>query len=66
MTEFLIQNGADLNVADKDGNKALMIASRRFYRFEVVQMILEKNADANIQNKDGQTALIIAIDNEKF
>jgi ankyrin repeat protein len=50
---------ADVNAADKDGNTALMIASREGHT-ETVKALLEKGADVNATNKNGNTALILA------
>jgi hypothetical protein len=52
----LIEAGADLNLKDKNGSTALLIASF-FAHPEIVEALLEAGADPNISNNDGSTAL---------
>ena len=54
-----IQDGADVNGRDAEGNTPLILAS--FYAGpECVALLLEKGADANAANKAGVTAVIRA------
>jgi ankyrin repeat protein len=56
----LIDDGADVNTRDAEGNSPLILAS--FYASpECVALLLAKGADANAANKSGVTALIRAV-----
>jgi ankyrin repeat protein len=55
----LLDNGADVNARDAQGNTPLILAS--FYASpECVALLIEKGADVNTANKAGATALIRA------
>ena len=54
-----IEEGVDVNIQNKDGYTALMIASERGY-FEIVKLLIEKKAKLDIQNEYGCTALKFA------
>ncbi|KAI2492082.1 hypothetical protein MHU86_22479 [Fragilaria crotonensis] len=56
----LLQQGADVNAKDRDGNTALMVACLGFYS-DVVRVLLNHDkVDVNAINVDGDTALILA------
>ena len=54
--------GASINVQDKDGETALMMASQNSHE-EVVEMLLAKGARTEIKDKHGQTAIMMASNN---
>jgi len=58
IAKFLIDNGADINQKDKDGNTLLLqkITSRNFNYMDI-KFLLDNGADINIKNNDKQTVL---------
>ena len=60
ITEAFINNGADLDLQDSDGNSALIYASYRCSKSKV-QLLVEAGADPSIQNFNNKTPLSIAI-----
>jgi len=56
---FLVENGADVNLVDKDGWTALMGATVEG-RLESVKLLLELGAQVDAENDKGQTALVMA------
>lgn len=52
---LLIDNGAEINVADNEGDTALMQMVN--YYTSAVSLLIEKGADVNVRNKRGQTVL---------
>jgi ankyrin repeat protein len=61
---YLLQNGADPNLAEKNGDTALMIASRSGYLEGIATMIASRAA-IDATNRQGETALIIAVQNRQ-
>ena len=59
---YLLQNGADPNLADKQGDTALMIAARLGH-LEGINTMVAGKAAVDAINRQGETALIIAIQN---
>lgn len=57
---LLLDRGAQVNLQDKDGNTALMIASSNWYP-RAVQLLLDRGAQPDIRDKKGRTALIIGV-----
>lgn len=56
---LLLERGANVNMADKDGWTALMGATVQG-RMESVKLLLEHGADVNAKNLNGETALAMA------
>ena len=57
---FLIENGANVNVADANGNMPLVFIINKTGNPKVTQRFLEKGASVNAQNRTGETALMYA------
>ena len=57
---FLIENGADVNVTDANGNTPLIFIINKTGNQEITERLLEKGAAVNIQNRSGETALMYA------
>ncbi len=56
MAKLLIEKGADVSIANQDGNTALHIASF-FAHEELVELLLEKGASVSAKNGRGETPL---------
>jgi ankyrin repeat protein len=56
---LLLEKGADVNMADKDGWTALMGATVQG-RLGPVKLLLENGADVSAKNHNGETALALA------
>lgn len=56
---FLIEEGADINAADKSGKTALMTAVE-IGNYTVIKRLLEAGANPNAMDRSGYTAIIIA------
>ena len=62
VVRFLLQAGANVNQANKNGSTPLNIASENGHT-EMVGLLLQAGADANQANKHGETPLNKAIEN---
>ena len=61
MVEFLIDAGADINAATKDGKTALHWATGRWAcHRNIVKALVDAGADVNATTEDGSTALHLA------
>jgi ankyrin repeat protein len=59
---YLLQHGADPDLADKSGDTALIIAARLGHGEGVASMLIAKAA-VDAANRQGETALIVAVQN---
>ena len=59
---YLLQNGADPDLADKNGETALMIAARVGF-LEGIGAMIAATAAIDATNRQGETALIVAVQN---
>ncbi|MCG9130377.1 VCBS repeat-containing protein [Candidatus Poribacteria bacterium] len=57
---FLIENGANVNVADANGNTPLVFIINKTGNLNITERLLEKGASINLQNRTGETALMYA------
>ena len=62
LANFLLENGADINVRDKDGNTALMLAIIN-ENTEIATFLIENGADVNAKTDSGETVLMVAARN---
>ncbi|AGA67448.1 ankyrin repeat-containing protein [Brachyspira pilosicoli P43/6/78] len=62
VAEYLINNGADINVTNEDGETPLMYASK-LHNIKVIELLIQKGADINAFNNYGNTALIYGVNN---
>jgi ankyrin repeat protein len=63
VVKYLINKGADINLQNKNGETALMIASENMYSRkgkEILKFLIKKGAKLDLQNKEGNTALMTA------
>ena len=61
---MLIENGADIEAKNRDGETALFEAVK-YGKKEIVEMLIENGVDINVKNRDGETALFDAVLCEK-
>jgi len=59
-TSFLLSNGADPNIANRNGDTPLIMAARIGY-LEATQWLVGKKARVDEANRMGETPLIIAV-----
>jgi uncharacterized protein len=59
LVKKLLEAGANINIRNKTGDTALMMASVRSHD-HVVKILLESEADVNVKNEHGLTALSLA------
>uniref|UniRef100_A0A1I8BL30 Arf-GAP with coiled-coil, ANK repeat and PH domain-containing protein 2 n=1 Tax=Meloidogyne hapla TaxID=6305 RepID=A0A1I8BL30_MELHA len=61
VVEFLLLNGAKINICDWKGNTALHLASMEGYTI-IVYQLLKRNAEKTIKNDEGKIPLDIAVE----
>lgn len=66
MMKVLIDNGANVDIVDKDGESPLFLASRNESMIEVVKLLLDAGADPNKKAKDGWTCLMMSARNGDY
>ena len=59
LVKLLLENGAQVDLTDNDGDSALMLASKAGHS-EVVKLLLANNAQVDLTDNDGDSALIYA------
>lgn len=59
VTTLLLEQGADVNVKDKNGWTALIYATTHS-SLDVVKLMIEQGADVNAKDKAGKSALDVA------
>lgn len=59
VTTLLLEQGADVNLKDKNGCTALIYATMHS-SLDVVKLMIEKGADVNAKNKAGKSALDVS------
>ncbi len=57
---FLVENGAEVNITDPNGNTPLIFIIHKTGNFQITRKLLEKGASVNTQNRTGETALMYA------
>lgn len=62
VAKFLLEKGADPNIADVNRDTPLHYATKRKFA-GIVKLLLEKDADPKVKNRDGKTPLYYAIKN---
>lgn len=60
IAKLLIENGANIESRDSEGNTPLFIAVKKGFT-DITQLLIENGADINIRTKDNQNALHLAI-----
>ncbi len=64
LLRYLFDQGADLNLVDRDGFSPLMIAAYEGH-LEACQRLLEFGANVNLEDKDDKTVLFHAAEQNR-
>jgi hypothetical protein len=66
IAQWFLENGANVNFADSEGNTALYYGIKRKYKIEYIRLLLQFGAEFNKENKDGISPKKIAeLNNQK-
>jgi ankyrin repeat protein len=57
-----IEAGADINMANEDGNAALRFIGCEASHLKIIELLLKTCANVNAKNNDGDTPLTVALD----
>ena len=63
--QLLIENGADINAKDNQGNSPIYIAVKN-NEIRILRILIEKGADINAKNNLGQSPLHLAVELNNF
>ncbi|MFA5999313.1 MAG: ankyrin repeat domain-containing protein [Candidatus Babeliales bacterium] len=61
MVQFLINNGADVNMQSLKTNFTALMGAALMGKYEIAKMLLASGADVHMKNSDGRTALYLSI-----
>jgi ankyrin repeat protein len=64
LQQLLVRRGANLEIRDKEGNTALLVAIAMGNSRSAAHLI-DNGADVNTRNNEGETPLLIAVKNER-
>ncbi|AYL96132.1 ankyrin repeat domain-containing protein [Mucilaginibacter celer] len=65
VAEWFLNNGADINFADKDGNTTLYHAVKRKYKLDQIKLLLRFGADFDKENNKGVSPKMLAQQNNQ-
>ena len=65
IVEFLVENGADVNQAAKNGVTSLLMSSQNGH-FPIVEVLVENGANVNQAANNGATSLLVSSQNGRF
>ncbi|MGC9367824.1 MAG: ankyrin repeat domain-containing protein, partial [bacterium] len=65
VVRVLLENGAEVNIADFEGETPLLEASRN-NDVEIINLLLDNGAEVNVVNEKGYTPLLISVSYENY
>jgi ankyrin repeat protein len=51
VVEILLNNGANIEKADRDGYRPLMLAANTFVSTQILSLLIDRGADKNARNR---------------